>query len=354
MATTAASEYGFVNARIRGIKSRFLTTGEYERFLQSGSYEEFIKLLANTHYGPIMGRESPQSLPMPDELAIILSKDFAEVSHSISRSLTGRVGEFVRVYMNMFLADSLKSLIRGLHVSLDRDEILRFSVPTSPEQAEVLSELASTGSVQKLIDALPYRDVKVALLTRLPMYEEFSSTAPLEVALEEWFLRSVTEVLKDFSIRDRNRVEGFLESRVDLRNVMTMLRALVLGMESRAIEMSLVRFTLKSKSLVDSIKSQTTWRDIFTRLEKTRYAQLAGRLARLYEDTQDLASVELAIEDYLAQEVKLLLGAFPFHSGIVLGFFSLKFYEIRNIRSIAVGIERGEPTDTIRRMITIW
>ncbi len=91
MATKAASEYAFVNARIRGIKSYFLPVGEYERLLQSGSYEDFIKLLANTHYGPVMQRESPQGMPMPDELAIILSKDFVEVSYSISRSLTGRV-----------------------------------------------------------------------------------------------------------------------------------------------------------------------------------------------------------------------------------------------------------------------
>ncbi|TFG06339.1 hypothetical protein EU522_01745, partial [Candidatus Thorarchaeota archaeon] len=48
------------------------------------------------------------------------------------------------------------------------------------------------------------------------------------------------------------------------------------------------------------------------------------------------------------------LTAFPFHVGTILGFFSLKYYEIRNLRSIAVGLERGESAENIRRMITIW
>ncbi|MCK5389948.1 MAG: V-type ATPase subunit, partial [Candidatus Thorarchaeota archaeon] len=48
------------------------------------------------------------------------------------------------------------------------------------------------------------------------------------------------------------------------------------------------------------------------------------------------------------------LTAFPFHLGTIIGFFSLKQYEVRNLRSIAVGIERGESAEVIRRMITIW
>ena len=354
MAIKAASEYGFVNSRVRAIKSRFLTVGDYERFLQSTSYEEFMKLLANTHYGPKVNKESPQRIPAPDELAIILSKDFAEVSYSIARSLTGRVREFTQAYTGMFLSESLKSIVRGLHVGLERDEILRFSVPTSPAQVDLFSQLVDTGSVQKFVDAIPFSDIKVALLTRLPAFEDLGSTAPLEVALEEWFLRTVAKAVKGLSADDRQRVIGFLETRVILRNVLTMLRALVLKLGSRTIDLSLIRFTSKSKMLTESIRIQPSWREVLSQLEKTKYGQFAGRLARLYEETQDLADVEMAVEDYLAQQVRLLMSAFPFHSGTVLGFFTLKFYEIRNIRSIAVGIERGESADIIRRMITIW
>jgi vacuolar-type H+-ATPase subunit C/Vma6 len=89
-------------------------------------------------------------------------------------------------------------------------------------------------------------------------------------------------------------------------------------------------------------------------MDSTRFSQFGGRIARLYEETDDLSDVELAIEDYIAQRVKQLLTAYPFHLGTIIGFFNLKFYEIRNIRSIAVGVERGQSADNIRKMITIW
>ncbi|MFW9795307.1 MAG: V-type ATPase subunit [Candidatus Thorarchaeota archaeon] len=353
MASRAANEYGFVNARIRGMKSRFISVGTYESLLQSKSYEDFIKILSSTYYGQVISRESSASIPTPEDLALILSKDFADVSTNLSRSITGKVQEFTKTYLEMFLAESIKSIIRGVHVGLDRDEILRFSVPLSPAQVEQFSMLVDTGSVSKLIDMLPIRDMKVALLTKFPKYEEYNSTAPLEVALEEWYLKKVMIALKDFSKKDQNRVLDVLVTRVVLRNVLTMLRALILQLESGAIEQSLIRFSL-TREITETIKTANSWREVFTRLDGTRYSELSGRLARLYEDTNDLAKVELAIEDYIAQRVKLQLTAFPFHLGTITGFFNLKFYEIRNIRSIAVGIERNEPADDIRQMITIW
>jgi vacuolar-type H+-ATPase subunit C/Vma6 len=252
----------------------------------------------------------------------------------------------------MFLAESIKSIIRGVHVGLDKEEILRFAVPLSPEQVDQFSLLVDAGSVSKLIDLIPYRDMKVALLTKLPKYEEFNSTAPLEVALEEWYLKKVLNALKEFSKEDQERVMDVLVTRVALRNVLTMLRALVLMLHSDAVEQSLIRFR-PTRQLTESIKTANTWREVFTRLDTTRFSELSGRLARLYDEHEDLSQVELAIEDYIAQRVKRQLTAFPFHLATLTGFFNLKYLEIRNVRSIAVGIERKESPDEIRKMITI-
>ncbi len=350
----AANQYGFVNARIRGMMAKFLTLETYENLLQSDSYEEFMKGLANTYYGPIVSKAYPSETPSPDELALVLSADFAEVSYKLSRSLSGKVQEFTKSYVLMFLAESIKSMLRGIHVGLDKEEILRFSVPTTKEQAEEFEHLAEFRSVHEFVENLDHPDIKLVLLTKLPVYEELNSTAPLEVAVESWYLNKILKSLEPFSNDDRKRVLDILEARVDLRNVLTMMRALLLQLDTRAIEMSLVRFTRKSILLLEKIKKKTSWREVLAELETTRYSELAGRIARMYEESQSLVDVELAIEDYLAQRVKLQFTAFPFHLGIVVGFFNLKYYKVRNVRSIAVGIERGESAEVIRKMITIW
>ncbi|MHA2081185.1 MAG: V-type ATPase subunit [Candidatus Thorarchaeota archaeon] len=352
-ALKSANEYGFVNARIRGMKSRFLTVGNYESLLSSSSYEDFIKILSGTYYGQVISKDSSTSRPGPEELALILSQDFANVSTNLSRSLTGKVREFTNTYLEMFMTESVKSIIRGIHVGLDRDEILRFAVPQTPEQATYFETLVDAGSVSKLIDLLPQWDLKVALLTKLPSYEEFNSPTPLEVAIEEWYLKKVLVALNGFSNDESRRVLDILESRVILRNVLTAIRAVILQWDSRALEQSLIRFA-KARDFTDSLKSANTWRDVITKMDSTRFGQFGGRIARLYEETDDLSDVELAIEDFIAQRVKQQMTAFPFHLGTIIGFFSLKYYEVRNIRSIAVGVERGQSAENIRKMITIW
>ncbi|TFG28020.1 hypothetical protein EU528_11890 [Candidatus Thorarchaeota archaeon] len=353
MGLRSANEYGFVNARIRGMKSRFISIGVYESLLQAGSYQDFIKMLSGTYYGSIIAKHSASAVPSPDELAIILSQDYADVSANLSRSLTGKIRKFTNTFLEMFYAESVKSIIRGLHVELDEDEILRFSVPSSPAEATLFQTLVGASSVNKMIDLLPQWDLKVSLLTRLPTYQEYDSTAPLEVAVEEWYLRNVVDALKEFSKAESDRVYSIIESRVVLRNVLTGIRATLLGLDSRALELSLVRFQ-RVQALTDAIASANTWREVIAKLDSTKYSDFGGRMARLYDETNDLGNVELAIEDFIAQKIKQQFTAFPFHLGTIIGFFSLKQYEVRNLRSIAVGIERGESAETIRRMITIW
>ncbi len=354
MSFRAAGEYAFVNARIRGMKAQLLTVGDYERLLQSGEYGDFMKILMGTYYGPIIQKEYPQGVPHPEDLGLILARHFAEVSHSVARSLSGRVKVFVDSFMNTFLAESLKSIIRSVHVGLEKDEILRFAVPASPSEAALFERLVDIGTVDRIPDELPHTDLKLALLTRLPAYDKYDSTAPLEVALEEWALHSMLKTLESFSYEERRKISSLLELRVVLRNILTTLRALHFKLHEDILDLSLIRYTEAVNQLTESLKSRTSWREVFARFETTKFARITGRLSRIYAESEDLAQIELAVEDYIAQQVRMLMIGYPFHLAAIYGFLNLKFYEIRNIRSIAVGIERGESAETIRRMITIY
>jgi len=350
----AAKEFGFVNARIRGQLARSLKIGTYERLLRSKDYAEFIAALMTTHYGPAISAATPGKLPSPEALAMILATHYSDVNHKLTRSLSGKVRDFAEAYSLVFLTEGLKTVIRGMHVGLKRNEILSFVVPVSPVQAELFARLVKKENVEKLIEDIPILDLKIALLTRLPVYVELESPVPFEIALEEWYLRKVMESLDAFPDEYKQRIIQLLENRVDLRNTVMMLRALVLGLNRRMIGVSMVRFTEDSWTYVDAIRWRTSWADVLMQLKKTRHTAIAAQLSRIYGKTNDLAEIELAVKDYLAQQIKKQLAGYPFHLGTVIGFFNLKYLEMRNVISIAVGVEKGEPASIIRQMITIW
>ncbi len=354
MSSKAVNELAFVNARIRGMKSLLLTVSDYERLLQVPTYEDFVKTLMATAYGPIISEAHIVGVPYPEDLGLILARHFADTVHSVGKSLTGRVRDFAESYLHLLHAESVKSVLRGVHVGLEREEILRYAVSTSPEEEVLFQRLADAGSVDRLIDLIPLTDMRLALLTRLPAYEQYNSTAPLEVALEEWGLRNILKSLSRFPMADQQRIRGLLEARVILRNLLTVLRAMRLKLSEDIIGLSLIRFSATTDAISQSMRGRSNWREVFARLESTRYADLASRLARVYGEEQNLADVEIAVEDYLAQRTRIQMVGYPFQLGTIFGFFGLKYYEIRNIRSIAVGIERGEPPKTIRRMITMF
>jgi vacuolar-type H+-ATPase subunit C/Vma6 len=348
-----AKEYGLVNTRIRGKKSRFLTVGDFERFLQSDDFDEFIKLLEATAYGPILREEFPEGVPHPDELAILLSKDFVQVITTLIKSLSGKVRSFMETYMNMVTSENLKSIIRGVHVGLDKEEILRFAVPLTPNQDQEFKFLIQADSVEELITRIPFDDLREVLISHLPVYKEFDSTAVFEVAIEEWYLNTVKEELENFPKSDQNRVMEILETRVLLQNTLSILRALDLNLESEITKISMIHLTTKTDALMERMLKRKTWEEVLSELSKTKFSRIGNQIQRLYEEENDLAEVEILIEDYQAQQIKKQLSGFPFHLGIIVGFISMKFYEIRNIRSIAVGLEKGESPDEIRKMITI-
>lgn len=354
MSFMAAKRYGVVNVRIRAMKSRFLDAGDYDQLLRSGSYSAFINSLKNTYYGDVIDQEATTATPDPEELSTILSKDFAEVIDTISESVTGVVRRFTETYLEMFLIEGLKSIIRGLHAGLDEDQILQFAASTTPEQKNLLTELVKTGSIKNMIEAIPYKNLKTALIAREEAFEKYESTAPLEVAVEEWYLREVQDALESFPKDDRERVMSILEPGVDLQNLLTRLRALSLDLEPEVVRLSMIRFTEDSRDFVELFADADSWDKIILSLERTKYSRFAERLMRIEEEGRDLFQVEIAVKDYVAQQVKRQLTAFPFHLGIVIGFFTLKGYEIRNISSLAVGVERGLDTDIMRDIITVW
>jgi vacuolar-type H+-ATPase subunit C/Vma6 len=350
----AAKEYGFVNARVRGQLARSLNIADYERLLRSKDYKKFIGALRGTRYGPVISAATPAELPNPEELALILAVDYANVSHRLTRSLSGKVRGFAEAYSLVFLTEGLKTVIRGKHAGLEKSEILSFVVPTSPAQAKMFAQLLEKENVEKLIEDIPILDLKVTLLTKLSAYEEFDSPVPLEVALEEWYLRKIMDALEEFPDEDKQRIVQLLEARVDLRNTTMMLRALILGFNRRMTNASIIRFTEDSQAFGDSIRQRDSWEGVLLQLRKTKHTEMATRLRRIYTETQDLAEIELDVEDYIAQQIKKQLTGYPFHLGTVIGFFNLKYLEMRNLISIAVGLEKGEPASIIRQMITIW
>lgn len=354
MSFMAAERYALVNVRIRAMKSRFLDSSDYDRLVQSKSYERFIDVLRTTHYRGAIDRESTTDVPGSKELTNILSKEFAECIGILSESVDDPVKSFILTYVKMPFIENLKSIIREIHGGLEERSVKEFSVPLSAAYEDFLIELGKHGTIRDMIEEIPYEDLKAALIAREPAFEEYQSTAPFEVAIEEWYLKEVQDALGDFSKDDRERVMSILEPRVDLQNVVTRLRALSLGLRSELVELSMIRFTEESRVLARNLEKTSSWNDVISILDETKYSRFADKFLQVEEDARNPYQVELGVKEYVVEQAKKQLKAFPFQLGMIVGFLTLKQYEIGNIRSLVVGIEKGISAEIMRDIIVVW
>ncbi|MBS3794830.1 MAG: V-type ATPase subunit [Candidatus Thorarchaeota archaeon] len=350
----ATKRYALVNVRVRAMKSRFLDSSDYDRLVQSKSYERFIDVLRTTHYRGAIDRESTTDVPDSKELANILSKEFAECIDILSESVTDPVKSFILTCVKRPFIENLKSIIREIHAGLEERSVKEFFVPLSDTYEDLLIELDKHGTIRDMIEKIPYEDLKEALIAREPAFEEYRSTAPFEVVVEEWYLKEVQDALGNFSKDDRERVTSILEPRVDLQNVVTRLRALSLGLRSEIVELSMIQFTEESRALARNIEKTSSWNDVISVLDETKYSRFAERFLEVEEDRRNPYHVELGIKEYVAEQAKKQLKAFPFQLGMIVGFLTLKQYEIGNIRSLAVGIEKGMSAEIMRDIIVVW
>ena len=348
-----AKEYGYINTRIRAKKAAFLGLGEIERFLHAVDFEEFMNLLEGTAYAKIIHEEAPQGIFHPDDLSIILAKDLVQVVTNIKKPLKGKVRDFLESYMQLFTAENLKTIVRGIHAGMDKEELFSYVIPLTPIQSHTFELIVEADSVKDFVENLPYEEIKEALLLKMPLYEKFNSTAALEVIIDEWYLDIIKNALDDFPKSDQKRVIRIFETRVVLRNILTMLRVFELKYDIKIAEMSMIHFNRTVDNLIERFLKSTSWEELIRELAKTRFRKISRRIYQLYESTHDLIEVELFIEDYLAQQMKKQLSGYPFHLGIIVGFISMKHYEIKNLVSIALGVEKGEPPTEIMKMITL-
>jgi V/A-type H+-transporting ATPase subunit C len=348
-----AKEYGNINTRIRAKKAAFLGFGEIEKFLHAVDFEEFMNFLDGTSYANIIHEEAPQGVFHPDELSTILAKDLVQVVTNIKRPLRGKVRKFLEAYMEMFTAENLKTIVRGIHADMDKEEIFSFVIPLTSIQSHIFELIVEAETVKDFVEKIPYKEIKERLLLKMPLYEELNSTAPLEVTIEEWYLDIIKSALNGFPKSDQKRMTRIFETRVILRNILTMLRVFALKYDIKIAEMSMIHFNKTINYLNKRILQSTSWDELFSEIAKSKFRKIGRRIYQLYEATHDLIEVELLIDDYLAQQMKQQLSGYPFHLGIIAGFISMKHYEIKNLVSIGLGVEKGEPPDEIMKMITL-
>lgn len=342
-------DYGYINARIRAMKSFILQEEDYSLALSQRTEDEFLGFLSalSSYANDIRQMERNQSRKSVCDGALKLN--LCRIFRKLIKFCEGEPLELILILLKRWDLYNLKSIIRGILNHKDKTQILEALIPAGKWEREFLERLLENKDLKSLGLTLggtgepDFFDEEFA-----QVLIDFSPDESLEVLektlLEAYFRKAIDFLLTQKNINARIILD-YLFLKIDFLNIFLVLRKIthpersVRVIKGGRIPISFLENLLALKSLEDALKS----------FADSIYPWINKEGLDLYNRTQSLSSLERLFEHKLFSFcANLYIRGNPLSISIPLAFISFKENEIKNLRLIGKAVSFGIAKDLIR------
>ena len=218
-----AANYGYVNARVRGLRSRLLPDGFVAEQVDAPSFAAFTGALAQTSYA----RDLEDAMAEHVGLAAVdeaLARNYLRATDTLLRTAEGSAHELIALLLRRHDLANLKAIVRGRHAGRDAEAVLAAVLPAGalgPPVVRAMAEAQDLGAAGQVL-----------ALSRHPLAEPFRRAAgayagdgdllAFEVALDRAFYRGWSEDAQRLPAPDGFR--DYVAAEIDATNLRTALK----------------------------------------------------------------------------------------------------------------------------------
>jgi V/A-type H+-transporting ATPase subunit C len=347
-------DYGYTNARIRGMKSGLFDENFYNQLLRAKTLQEVISALAQTPYGRDLD-ESMIKLEGLQGFDEALRRNIMKAFKRVSGLVDAKEQNLINVLFGRWDVLNVKTILRGKNLGASSDAIMESLIPAGELDEATLLEMVRSRDVRDCIDVMATMHVTYAvpLTGAFPEYAHKRNLAVLELVLDKEFYEISFSRLRGRDMNTRLVFE-MMRREIDSINIMTLLRVVKEEIErSEAANLFIPGGKeVPYRQLVEYISFHSV-EDAVQALNGTSYYKLLQEKMPVYFENNSLASLERGMEEALVRRrIKLFL-ADPLSFASVIAFVWAKYNEIVNLRIIARGKEVGMPEAKIREAMII-
>jgi V/A-type H+-transporting ATPase subunit C len=344
-----ARDYGYANARIRGMRSRLLRADALDRLMEAPDLHQLIQELMQTEYAQDLEETLLQGRGAT-EISEGLKRNLVRTYRKVFGFLNDEAKDICSTLLGRWDVFNIKTILRGKHVQLSAEEIGEGLLPVGRLTQIDLDGLLAQGDIRGVVDTAVTWELPQAPAMRdgYVEYQKTGELADLELALDRYFAAWAAERLDR---RNRNYVMGsrILGMQVDILNLVMVFRA---ARENLQPEQSEEYFLYGGRDVsLDLYQQLTALSDIdevLDGLRGTHFGKILDDAAVRYLETTSIATFERALEDYFTRKVIAVGGTDPLGVGIPIAYLWGKQNEVTNVRIITKGKAIGIPADRTR------
>ncbi len=357
------NEYGYANARLRAMKSRLLTRGDYAALLDEPTIVEVITRLTHTAYQPEI------------EAALIRAAGWECLSEGLrrhlSRTLNGITHFFSdtplrlwRILIARWEVFNLKTILRGQAHHIAAREMLDAVIPVGELRESDYGRLAQQTSVRATVDLLATWNHPCArpLIEAVPRYAERGDLAELELALDRARYADAFKRLEYLEDENAALVRATLRAEIDAVNILTVLRLSEGGVGARLMQRYssaapaplLIKGGGAASQRLFAHKEVPAIESLVRELSDTGFGEALTRGLARYEESKMLTAFEDELDAQLARQNVALFHRDPLSIGIAIAYQSALVNEARNLRVIGRGKDAGWKRAEIEKELRLW
>ena len=331
-----AMDWGYINARMRGMKSRLLDHRTLDNLILQPDLESLMGELEKTSYRDDIIEARGRYTGMPC-MEYALRKNFVRTFRKILAFAKKEEAEaFIRIFLHRWDVQNIKTILRGKNIHVTNEEILDCLVPAGELDETALTELVRQQDTKSVIDLLATWRIPWAtpLTTAFPEFAQKGDISRLECALDRYYYE---EALHAVQGPDPNSamIRHILAIEIDVLNIKTVLRMIRDHIDPAEAGQFLIagglEFDLKALA---RLLTQHSIGDALTGVTGSRYRFLADTPEAVVK-AQKISVIEKELERYLVTQGTRFFSGDPLSVASLIGYFWAKYNEITNIRVIA-------------------
>ena len=326
--------YGYLNARVRGLRAQLLPAGFLTDQLDASGFAGFASALAQTSYGRDLDEAQSEGAEGLAAVDAALASGFVRTTRALLGYAEGAPRDLIALLLRRYDLANLKAIVRASHADRGAEDVLAAVLPAGALTAKTLrgmaeaADLAAAGQVL----ALSGHPLAEAFRKGVAAYASERDLLAFEIELDRAFYAGWSADAARLPAPEGFR--AYVAAEVDATNVRTALK-----LRGRAVESA--RFFVAGGRLV----SAATFTELVTQPVGTPLPALRGPFAAL-ADASTPGEVDgrlRTVLDGLARR----LGTDPLDIGLVADYLRRKEQETARLRLIARGTFYGVPREAL-------
>lgn len=351
------TDWGYINARIRGMKSRLLSREKMEDLLKQSEVDAVLDQLRDTPYGFFV-EEAQQKyqvgISRVEVIGWALKSNMSQTIERLRKLMGEKPAEMLDFLLEKWDVYNIKTILRGKHSKILPAQISQNMFPIGKLSEEQLYKLSQDPEidVKDVVDAFvnfcnaSHKDKKLVD----EAWGSFSSTGnllELELALDSLFYKGYLKKVDGFD--NEGKLEYIVKLGIDISNVMMVFRLVKAKVEETHINKFFIKGGKRiNKAMFASLAAEKDIEEVINRLtELDFYGVILDRMP-LYKKLFDVSIFERAVSGFLLSRIKAVFRVDVFGIGVLVSYLEQKFNEIINLRIIIRSKEFGMPDEIVR------